>query len=144
MGEEASISHHVDCYAVDRLVIGNHATVSQYAILCTASHDISDPNMKLISTPVIIESQSWVCTGAFVCPGVIVREGAVVGAMSVVTKDVPAWTVQAGNPARHIKKRELAVIGNQTSESQNTLGRNIAAGSAAAESLTKTISELQP
>jgi putative colanic acid biosynthesis acetyltransferase WcaF len=89
------------------LVIGNHATVSQYAILCTASHDISTPNMKLISSPIVLDDQCWVCAGAFVGPGITIHDGAVVGAMSVVTKDIEAWTVHAGNPARMIKKRSV-------------------------------------
>ncbi|MEO2033971.1 MAG: putative colanic acid biosynthesis acetyltransferase [Planctomycetaceae bacterium] len=107
VGDESAIAHHVDCYCVDRLVIGSHATVSQYSLLCTASHDISTPNMQLISSPVIIDNQSWICAGAFVGPGVTVGEGAVVGAMSVVTKDIEAWTVHAGNPARMIKRRRI-------------------------------------
>src|SRR5262245_43790317 len=40
VGDESSIAHDVDCYCVDRLTIGHHATVSQYSLLCTASHDI--------------------------------------------------------------------------------------------------------
>ena len=105
VGDEASIAHQVDCYCVDRLTIGHHATVSQYAFLCTASHDISDPNMKLITAPIVIADQSWICAGVFVAPGVSVGTGAVIGAMSVVVKNVDSWTVVAGNPAKKIKER---------------------------------------
>ena len=49
----------------------------------------------------------WIATGAYVLPGVTIGEGSVVGAGSVVTKDVEPWTVVAGNPAKFIKKREL-------------------------------------
>lgn len=105
VGDEAAIAHHTDCYCVDRLIIGNHATVSQYSFLCTASHDPADPHMKLISSPIIIEDQAWVCAGAFVGPGLSVGEGAVVGARSVLTKDVPPWTIVAGNPAKVMRDR---------------------------------------
>lgn len=108
VGDEVAIAHDVDCYCVDRLTIGDHATVSQYSFLCTASHDISDPHMKLISAPIQIGGQSWVCAGVFVSPGVTIGEGAVAGAMSVVTRDVEPWTVVAGNPARFLKTRELS------------------------------------
>ncbi len=107
VGTEASIGHDVDCYSVDRLEICDHATVSQYAMLCTASHEITDPHMRLISAPVVIGPQAWVCARAFVSHGVTVGEGAIVGAQSVVTRDVPIWTVVAGNPARVIKPRVL-------------------------------------
>lgn len=108
VGDEAAIAHDVDCYCVDRLTIGAHATVSQYSFLCTASHDIYDPHMKLITAPINIADQSWVCAGVFLAPGVSIGTGAVVGAMSVVTKSVGPWKVVAGNPARVIKERKIA------------------------------------
>ncbi len=123
VGEESAISHHVDCYCVDELVIGNHATVSQYAMICTASHDISMPNMQLISSPVVLEDQCWVCARAFVGPGITVKEGAVAGAMSVITKDIEAWTVHGGNPARMISRRRILMTGsksNHAAENQTT------------------------
>ncbi|MBR6243974.1 hypothetical protein IKR20_00195 [bacterium] len=42
--------------------------------------------------------------GTIICPGVTVGEGAIVGAGSVVTKDIPAWSIAVGNPARVIKQ----------------------------------------
>jgi len=107
VGDEAAIAHDVDCYCVAPLSIGNHSTVSQYAFLCTATHDIGDPHMRLVSAPVTICDQAWVCAGAFIGPGIVIGEGAVAGAMSVVTRSVDPWTVVAGNPANVIKKREL-------------------------------------
>ncbi len=110
VGDEAAIAHNVDCYCVDRLTIGNHATVSQNAFLCTASHDIRDPHMKLITAPIVIADQAWICAGVFLGMGLTVGEGAVAGAMSVVTKDVPAWQIVAGNPARSIALRQLTSV----------------------------------
>jgi putative colanic acid biosynthesis acetyltransferase WcaF len=107
IGTEASVAHSVDCYCVGPLEIGAHATVSQYAMLCTATHDVSDPNMGLITSPVVISDQAWVCARAFVAPGVVIGEGAVVGAQSVVTRNVAPWTIVAGNPARMINRRIL-------------------------------------
>jgi putative colanic acid biosynthesis acetyltransferase WcaF len=49
----------------------------------------------------------WICTEAYVGPGVSVGTGAVVAARAVVTSDVPAWSVVAGNPGRVTKTREL-------------------------------------
>ena len=110
VGDEAAIAHNVDCYCVDRISIGSHATVSQYAFLCTASHDVQDPHMKLIMAPLAIAGQAWVCAGAYVGMGLTVGEGAVVGAKSVVTKDVAEWTIVAGSPAKKIGDRVMKAV----------------------------------
>ena len=115
IGDESSIAHDVDCYCVNQVTIGSHATISQYAFLCTASHDPEDPHMKLITAPVTVADQAWVCAGAFIGMGVVIGEGAVAGAMSVVTKSVDPWMIVAGNPARALRKRVLRE--NHSSES---------------------------
>ena len=107
MGEYACISSNVDCYNVAPITIGDNATISQGAFLCTASHDISDPRHPLITSPIMIQDQAWVAAEAFVGMGVTIGQGAVVGARACVFKDVEPWTVVGGNPARIIKKRSL-------------------------------------
>ncbi len=97
----------VDCYNVAMVTIGEHATVSQKSYLCTASHDITDPNHKLMIAPITIETNAWVAADAFVGMGVTVGEGAVVGARAAVYKDVEPWTVVGGNPAKVIKERRM-------------------------------------
>ena len=59
-------------------------------------------------SPVTIGSKSWIGMHAIILPGVTIGEGAVVGAGSVVTKDVPPYTVAAGNPARVIRELDPA------------------------------------
>lgn len=54
--------------------------------------------------PVKISSKVWIGFNSIILKGVTIGEGAVVGAGSVVTKDVPAWTIVAGNPARIIRE----------------------------------------
>lgn len=54
--------------------------------------------------PVRIENKAWIGFGCSLLKGVTVGEGAVVGANSVVTKDVPPWTIVAGNPAKIIRE----------------------------------------
>jgi putative colanic acid biosynthesis acetyltransferase WcaF len=97
----------VEVYNYAHIELGEQATVSQETYLCSASHDFEDPTMPLIYSPITIGAQAWVAAGCFVGPGISIGEGAVVGAYSVVTSDVPAWTVVAGNPARVIKPRRL-------------------------------------
>lgn len=107
LGEFACLSHDVDCYCVAPIHVGAHATVSQYSYLCTATHDVADPHMRLLAAPIRIEDQAWICARSYVAPGVTVAQGAVAGACSVVTKDVPAWMIVCGNPARPLRERRL-------------------------------------
>lgn len=54
---------------------------------------------------VVIGNDVWIATNAVIMSGITIHDGAVIGAYSVVTKDVPPYTVVAGNPAKIIKKR---------------------------------------
>ena len=53
---------------------------------------------------IVIGDDVWVGGGAIICPGITIGEGAIIGAGGVVTKDVPANTVVAGNPCKVIRK----------------------------------------
>jgi putative colanic acid biosynthesis acetyltransferase WcaF len=105
MGKYSCLSNDVDCYSVAPVKLGAHVTVSQYAFLCTATHDYEDPDFRLITKPIEIGDYGWVGARAFIGPGVSVGEGAVVGATASVYRDVPRWTVVGGNPAKVIKQR---------------------------------------
>lgn len=105
MKEYACIASGVDCYNAALVKIGFNATVSQRCYLCTASHNISSPHHEQIEKPIVIGDRAWVAAEAFVGPGVTIGDGAVVGARAVVFKDVEAWTVVGGNPAKYIKNR---------------------------------------
>lgn len=113
MGDHSCLSHFVDCYCVEKVFIGRHATVSQYSYLCTASHDYNKVGMPLVAAPIVIEDYAWITADVFVGPGVTVREGAVVAARSNLTRiDVPRWTVVAGSPAKPIGFRDPKVFLN--------------------------------
>lgn len=107
MADHSCLAADVDCYNVATVTIGAHATVSQQAFLCTASHDISDPGMALTSRPITLGARTWVAARACIAPGVTIGDGGVAALGSVVVRDVEAWSVVGGNPARVIKKREM-------------------------------------
>lgn len=112
MAAHASLSHHVDCYAVDRIRIGAFATVSQYSFLCTAGHDPDSPDMALTTAPITIGPHAWVAADSFVGPGVVLGEGAVVAARSTALRSVAPWTIVGGSPARALRMRRRAVADN--------------------------------
>jgi len=103
----ACLAERVDCYCVDRVEVGENATVSIRSFLCTASHDIRDPGRALVTAPISIGSDAFVFAEAFIGPNVTIGQGAVLGARAVVVRDVAAWTVVAGNPARPVAQRVL-------------------------------------
>lgn len=107
LGDHATISHGVDLYNVARIEIGSHATVSQRAFLCTATHDIDHPHMPLRTAPVRIGDGAWICAEAYVHPGVTVGTDAVAGVRAVVLRDVPPSHVVGGHPARYIRERKI-------------------------------------
>ncbi len=107
LGDFASVSQGVDLYAVDSIEIGAHATVSQRAFLCTASHNIDHPHMPLITAPIRVGAGAWICAEAYVHPGVTVGADAVVGVRAVVLRDVPPGQVVGGHPARILRARNL-------------------------------------
>lgn len=87
--------------------IGNDVFIGPKVNLITINHDPNPENRSATcGRPIVIEDKVWIGINATVLPGVRIGYGAIVGAGSVVTKDVPAMTVVAGNPARIIKKIE--------------------------------------
>lgn len=107
IGDWSSIGERVLVYNLGPVTIGRHVTVSHQAHLCAGTHDHTRADMPLLKPPIHVGDQAWVCADAFVGPGVTVGEGAVVGARAVVTRDVAAWQIMAGNPARRIGARSI-------------------------------------
>jgi maltose O-acetyltransferase len=93
------------------LVIGDDCRFGPYVMIHTANHELDDPVQPLWSLgwrddgPLEIGPNSWIGMGSCVLPGVTIGEGCVVGAGSVVTRDLPDFTVAVGNPATVIRKR---------------------------------------
>ena len=107
MADAVCFGPRVEVYNKGTITIGSGVVVSQDAYLCTASHDIADPRMRLVLKPIVIGDDVWIAAKATILPGVTVGEGAVVGACAVVAKDVSPWSVVVGNPARVVGEREL-------------------------------------
>jgi len=88
------------------ITIGDDVQIGPNVQLLTPTHPL-DPDLRRAkweaAEPIVIETNAWLGGGAIVLPGVAVGENAVVGAGAVVTKDVPANAVVAGNPARVIR-----------------------------------------
>ncbi|WP_305154234.1 DapH/DapD/GlmU-related protein [uncultured Duncaniella sp.] len=87
--------------------IGDDVFIGPKCNLITINHDVNPDNRSAtFGKPIRIEDKVWLGINATVLPGVTLGYGCIVGANSVVTKDVPPMTIVAGNPARIIKKIE--------------------------------------
>ncbi|MEI8194627.1 MAG: putative colanic acid biosynthesis acetyltransferase [Phycisphaerae bacterium] len=106
-GTHVWVDMNVNLYNAFGIKLEDRVVISQNAFLCSATHDYTNPIYPLTGKVIVVESDTWIAADVFVAPGVTVHQGAVVGARAVVTKDVPPWSVVAGNPARVIKEREL-------------------------------------
>jgi acetyltransferase-like isoleucine patch superfamily enzyme len=104
IGNRVLISHHVSIIDTDSHPIDAKARFEQTKAILTSGHPRKDPG--LVSSPIRIGDDAWISFGASVLRGVAIGEGAIVGAASVVTRDVEPWTVVAGNPARVIRQLE--------------------------------------
>jgi putative colanic acid biosynthesis acetyltransferase WcaF len=103
VGEAGAIADGADVYNPSPITIGAWAVVSQGAYLCGASHDYTSDRFPLTTKPIVVRDHAWVAARAIVQMGVTIGDGCVIGAGSVVTRDMPAWMVCAGNPCRPIK-----------------------------------------
>jgi putative colanic acid biosynthesis acetyltransferase WcaF len=108
MGEDVSVGPRVILYNLGQLTIGQRSVLSQDVYVCGGTHDYTKSSYPLIRTPITIGDDVWIAAGAFIGPGVTIGDGAVVGARAVVVRDVPPWTVVAGNPAKVIKDRPFS------------------------------------
>jgi putative colanic acid biosynthesis acetyltransferase WcaF len=107
LADQCGIARGAILYSQGKITIGRRAVVSQGAHLATGTHDYSDPGFPLITKPIHIGNQAWVAAEAFIHPGIRIGTGCVIGARSVVTKDMPDWTVCAGHPCEPIKHRHF-------------------------------------
>ena len=107
IGDHCWIGNGVMLYSLAPITIGTNCVISQEAYLNTGSHDITSPTFDLIVKPIIVEDGAWIGARAFVNLGVTIHVNAVIGAMSNVTKDMPANMVCVGNPCHPLKERGL-------------------------------------
>jgi maltose O-acetyltransferase len=106
IGEDAFINY--DCVFLDcnRITIGREVQIAPSVQIYTATHplDAATRRSKLeFALPVVIKDGAWLGGGVIVCPGVTIGENTVVGAGSVVTRDLPPGVLAVGNPCRVLR-----------------------------------------
>ena len=103
---------NLNCMFIDnnRIEIGNHVMFGPGVQIYTAAHPLEAESRSKgweIAKPITIKDNVWIGGNAILLPGVTIGERSVVGAGAVITRDVPASVVVAGNPARIIREIDL-------------------------------------
>lgn len=107
LGARAFVNYNLTALDVARIDIGEDCQIGPNVQLLTPTHPL-DPQQRRdkleAARPIVLEDNVWLGGGVIVCPGVRIGRNSVIGAGSVVTKDVPADVVAVGNPARVVKR----------------------------------------
>nr|WP_315215438.1 colanic acid biosynthesis acetyltransferase WcaF [uncultured Flavobacterium sp.] len=109
IGHQSSIGENTWVYCLDKIIIGEKSCIGKDVYLITGSHKIDDPSFSLITKPIIIGDGVWIATGSKVFSGVTINSFSVIGAFSIVLKDIPENQVWVGAPAKYIKQRFIDV-----------------------------------
>lgn len=94
----------LDC---NRITIGRQVQIAPRVQIYTATHPLDAATRRSgleFALPVVIQDGAWLGGGVIVCPGVTIGENTVVGAGSVVTRDLPAGVLAVGNPCRVLRE----------------------------------------
>ncbi len=112
IGDRTFIAHESRFTVAKSIIIGNDVLIASGCWILDYSGHPLDPELRLAGVqvdpgdvrPVRIEDKVWLGSGVIVLPGVTIGEGAVIGAATVVTKDVPPGAICVGNPGRVLSR----------------------------------------
>ena len=119
-GSDVQINDYVHINAMCKVEIGNNVLIASHVYISDNSHGIykgspkdSRPDVPPIKRdyyikPVSIGNNSWICEGVLILPGVKIGIGCILGAHSVVNKNVPDYSIAVGNPAYIIKRYDFS------------------------------------
>ena len=113
IGNDCEFGEYNHISAINKIIIGNSLLTGRWVTITANSHgntNIDNLKLKPIDRPIIskghikIGNNVWIGDKATILPNVTIGDGAVIAANAVVTKDVPAYSVAAGNPAKIVKQ----------------------------------------
>jgi putative colanic acid biosynthesis acetyltransferase WcaF len=105
--DRACLGDRANAYTLGIIEILEHATVGQEVYLCSGTHAFDKPSMNLITAKITIGKNVFIGARAFIMPGITIEDNAIIGACSLVRKNVDKNSIVAGNPAKLIKFRTI-------------------------------------
>jgi len=103
LGDRSCLGDRANAYSLGPIEIEEGATIAQEVYLCTGTHNFQDPAIPLQTGRILIKRNAFIGARAMILPDITIGEKAVIGAQSIVTKNVAAHTTVAGNPATTIR-----------------------------------------
>ena len=114
IGKGTVVGYNCELDGRKGLTIGENVNISSDVKFYTLQHDYNSKNFRAVGAPVIIEDYVWVSARSIILPGITIGKGAVIAAGSVVTKNVEAYSVMGGVPAKKIGERSKNLDYNLT------------------------------
>jgi maltose O-acetyltransferase len=110
IGDNTYVNHNSDIYGQGGVTIGKYVLIGQNCNIMSVNHAFSDYQKPIalqgiVTGPINIEDGVWIGANVTVLPKVTIHKGAIVGSNAVVTKDVEAYSIVGGVPAKIIKYR---------------------------------------
>lgn len=103
IGHDCFFNLNVSVTCLEYINIGNNVQIGNNTVIVDHNHDYQNGN-GYICKSVEIGDNTWIGANCVILPGVSIKEGAIIAAGSVVNKDVPAYTIVAGNPAKVVRE----------------------------------------
>ncbi len=113
LGNDVRINSRCHIGAINKVIIKDDCLIGSNVMIIDHAHgNNSWKEMKIhpgdrdlySKGPVIIGEKTWLCENVVILPNVHIGKGCIIGASAVVTKDIPDYSVVAGNPAKIVKK----------------------------------------
>lgn len=106
-GKKVYANFNLTCVDDTHIYVGDHTMIGPNVVLATAGHPIC-PELRekeyQYNMPIHIGRNCWLGAGVIVMPGVTIGDNTVIGAGSVVTKDIPSGVVAVGNPCKVLRE----------------------------------------
>lgn len=111
IGSDCSLNNYVVLYGAGGITVHDGCRIATGVVIVAFNHEFGDLTRPIHRQPItargiVVESDVWIGARAILLDGVTVGRGSVIGAGSVVTRDVPEYSVVAGNPARVVRHRD--------------------------------------
>ncbi len=110
IGKHVRINENV--FLQGEIEIGDFVMIAPYVSIYTKTHNHSNKDIPMVKSgvtntqKVVIEDNVWIGRNVTILPGIKIKEGSIIGANSVVTKSIDAFSIMGGIPAKLIRKRQ--------------------------------------